>query len=224
MDGRLNVFSGKSNPALALDVCARLATTPGKALVSRFSDGEVRVEIQENVRGMDAFIIQSTCPPVNEHLMEILVIADALKRASARRINIVLPYFGYGRQDKKQGARASLGARMVADMLTTSGADRVVTFNFHAGQIQGFFDIPVDHLTGEDILLATAKTGLRGDEVVVAPDAGRVKVAERYAQHLGCELALVHKTRPRGTAPRSNSSSTSRFRSAWMMQWTARTQ
>jgi ribose-phosphate pyrophosphokinase len=159
--------------------------------VGRFSDGEVRVEIQESVRGMDVFVLQSTCPPVNENLMELLVIIDALKRASARRINAVTPYYGYGRQDEKEKPRVPIAAKMVADLIATAGADRLLAIDLHADQIEGFFEIPVDHISGTEILLEDVKKALRGDEVVVAPDAAGVGRAREFARRLRVGLAIL---------------------------------
>jgi len=159
--------------------------------VGRFSDGEVRVEIGENVRGKDAYVLQSTCPPVNENLMELLVIMDALKRASARRVTCVVPYYGYGRQDQKDKPRVALTAKMVADLLVVAGASRVITVDLHADQIQGFFNIPVDHLYGTEVLLSDLKVRLQGNEVIVAPDAGGVERARTFAERLGAFLAIL---------------------------------
>jgi ribose-phosphate pyrophosphokinase len=160
-------------------------------LVGRFSDGEVRVEIHENVRGMDVFVLQSTCPPVNENLMELLVMIDALKRASARRINAVTPYYGYGRQDEKEKPRVPITAKMVADLLTVAGANRLLPIDLHADQIEGFFKIPVDHIPGTEILLQDAEKDLRGDEVVMAPDAAGVGRAREFARGLKVDLVIV---------------------------------
>jgi ribose-phosphate pyrophosphokinase len=168
-----------------------LGVSPAQALVKRFSDGEVRVEIQENLRGMDVYVIQSTCPPVNENLVELLVIIDAVKRASARRINAVIPYYGYGRQDEKDKPRVPIAAKVVADLLTVAGANRIMSVNLHADQIQGFFNIPVDHLLGTDVFVEDLTGRLKGDEVVVAPDAGGVERARRFAKLLNVELAIV---------------------------------
>lgn len=159
--------------------------------MGRFSDGEVRVEIGENVRGADVYVLQSTCPPVNENLVELLVIMDALKRASARRINTVIPYYGYGRQDQKDKPRVSLSAKMVADLLVVAGASRVITIDLHADQIQGFFNIPVDHLFGTDVLLSDLKSSLQGNEVIVAPDSGGVERARTFASRLKADLAIM---------------------------------
>ncbi|HEX7540278.1 MAG TPA: ribose-phosphate diphosphokinase, partial [Syntrophales bacterium] len=150
---RMRIFSGNSNKKLAEDICTKLGIAVGKANVATFSDGETRVEINENVRGMDVFIIQSTCPPVNDHVMELLILIDAMKRASADRVTAVIPYYGYGRQDRKVAPRAPISAKLVADLITAAGANRVLSVDLHAGQIQGFFNIPVDNLFATPILL-----------------------------------------------------------------------
>jgi ribose-phosphate pyrophosphokinase len=191
MKDRLLMFSGNSNPQLVREVCKHCRVTPGKISVGRFSDGEVRVEIEESVRGKDVFVLQSTCPPVNENLMELLVIIDALKRASARRINAVAPYYGYGRQDEKEKPRVPIAAKMVADLIATAGADRLLAIDLHADQIEGFFQIPVDHISGTQILLEDVKKTLRGDEVVVAPDAAGVGRAREFARRLRVGLAIL---------------------------------
>jgi ribose-phosphate pyrophosphokinase len=191
MQGRIIILFGNSNLQLVQKVCSYLDVTPGQAIVKRFSDGEVRVEIQENLRGMDVYVIQSTCPPVNENLVELLVMIDAIKRASARRINAVIPYYGYGRQDEKDKPRVSIAAKVAADLLTVAGANRIITVNLHADQIQGFFNIPVDHLLGTEVLVEDLRNRLKGNEVVVAPDAGGVERARRFAKLLNVELAIV---------------------------------
>jgi len=191
MKDRLLMFSGNSNPQLVQEVCSYCRVIPGKMSVGRFSDGEVRVEIQESVRGKDVFVLQSTCPPVNENLMELLVIIDALKRASARRINAVTPYYAYGRQDEKEKPRVPIAAKMVADLIATAGADRLLAIDLHADQIEGFFEIPVDHISGTEILLEDVKKALRGDEVVVAPDAAGVGRAREFARKLRVGLAIL---------------------------------
>jgi len=191
MRGRIVLIAGNSNRPLALQVCSHLGIESCEALVGRFSDGEVRVEIGENVRGKDAYVLQSTCPPVNENLMELLVVMDALKRASARRVNCVVPYYGYGRQDQKDKPRVALTAKMVADLLVVAGASRVITVDLHADQIQGFFNIPVDHLYGTEVLLSDLKVRLQGNEVIVAPDAGGVERARTFAERLGAYLAIL---------------------------------
>jgi ribose-phosphate pyrophosphokinase len=202
MWSRLTLFAGNSNAALADKICSRLDIPLGKALITRFSDGEVRVELGENVRGKDTYVLQSTCPPVNENLMELLVIMDALKRASARRINAIIPYYGYGRQDQKEKPRVPLTARVVADLLSVAGADRVITIDLHADQIQGFFDIPVDHLFGTTVLSDAVKEEIRGDEIVVAPDSGGTERARVFASRLKLDLALMDYREENGTYPR----------------------
>ena len=176
---------------LSQGVCSYLGLPRGQALVGRFSDGEVRVEISQNVRGLDVYVVQSLCPPVNENLIELLVIIDALKRASARRINAVIPYYGYGRQDQKDKPRVSITAKVVADLLTVSGLDRLISIDLHANQIQGFFNVPVDHLYGTEVLLEDAKKTLRGKATVVAPDAGGVERARIFAKRLNVDLAIM---------------------------------
>ena len=202
MWSRLTLFTGNSNAALADKVCSRLGIRPGKALITRFSDGEVRVEIGENVRGKDTYVLQSTCPPVNENLMELLVIIDALKRASARRINAIIPYYGYGRQDQKEKPRVPLSAKVVADLLSVAGADRVITIDLHADQIQGFFDIPVDHLFGTIVLGDSLKGEIQGNEIVVAPDSGGAERARLFASRLKLDLALMDYREENGTYPK----------------------
>jgi ribose-phosphate pyrophosphokinase len=191
MSNRVLIFSGNSNPQLAREVCNYCRVAPGKMSVGRFSDGEVRVEIEDSVRGMDVFVLQSTSPPVNERLMELLVMIDALKRASARRINAVTPYYGYGRQDEKEKPRVPITAKMVADLVTVAGADRLMAIDLHADQIEGFFEIPVDHIPGTAVLLEDVKKALRGDEIVVAPDASGVGRARGFARRLGVDLAIM---------------------------------
>lgn len=185
------IFSGSSNPLLAQKVCEYLELLQGRVLVGSFSDGEVRVEIQENVRGRDVYVIQSTCPPVNDNLIELLVMVDALKRASAGRVNAVIPYYGYGRQDQKDKPRVPITARMVADLLMAAGTDRVIAIDFHVNQIQGFFKIPVDHLYGFEVLLEHARNRFGGNEIVVAPDAGGVERARLFAKRLRVGLAIM---------------------------------
>jgi ribose-phosphate pyrophosphokinase len=187
----LIIIAGNSNPMLSQGVCSYLGLPLGQALVGRFSDGEVRVEVNQNVRGLDVYVIQSLCPPVNENLIELLVIIDALKRASARRINAVIPYYGYGRQDQKDKPRVSIAAKVVADLLTVSGLDRLITIDFHASQTQGFFNVPVDHLYGTEVLLEDARKNLRGQDTVVAPDAGGVERARSFAKRLNVNLAIM---------------------------------
>ncbi len=191
----LRVMSGNSNPKLAGEICDYLGIAPCRARIDRFSDGETLVEVGESVRGTDAFVIQSLANPVNDHLMELLAIIDALKRASARRITAVMPYYGYARQDRKNKPRVPITARLVADLLTEVGTDRVLTMDLHAGQIQGFFNIPVDNLYASPILLPHIREKFRNDLVIVAPDAGGVPRARAYASRLSAGLALIDKRR-----------------------------
>jgi ribose-phosphate pyrophosphokinase len=193
----LRVFSGTANPELTDDIVRCLGIEPARAYVKRFSDGEVWLQIDESVRGKDVFVVQPTCPPVNENLMELLIILDALKRASPRRITAVLPYYGYARQDKKLGPREPITARLVADLITTAGAGRVLTIDLHVQQIQGFFDFPVDHLPAGPIIADhLLKLGLPLDQaVVVSPDVGRVSTAGAFADKLGTPLAIIVKRR-----------------------------
>jgi ribose-phosphate pyrophosphokinase len=191
----LKVFAGLSNPGLLKEVCDYLGVEQGDALVTTFSDGEIRIQINENVRGKDVFLFQSCCDPVNKHVMELLLMIDALKRSSAYRITAVIPYYGYGRQDRKDQPRVPISAKLVADLITTAGADRVLTMDLHAGQIQGFFKIPVDHLYAAPVLLDYV--GRRGgqDLVVVSPDAGGVERARAFAKRLQANLAIIDKRR-----------------------------
>jgi ribose-phosphate pyrophosphokinase len=194
---RLKVFTGNANPDLAKEICAFLCIPLGSAVIKRFSDGEVNVEIRDNVRGVDVFVIQPTCPPVNDHLMELLILMDGLKRASAKRVTAVLPYYGYARQDRKVLPRAPITAKLVADLLTVAGVSRVLTMDLHAGQIQGFFNIPVDHLYSAPVLLEHIKEkyGSDNDLVVVSPDAGGVERARAFAKRLAASLAIIDKRR-----------------------------
>ena len=189
------IFTGNSNPDLASKICAYLDRPLCGALVKRFSDGEIQIEIEENVRTKDVFIIQSTCDPVNDNLVELLLMVDALKRASARRITAVIPYYGYARQDKKVAPRVPISAKLVADLLTSAGATRVITMDLHAGQIQGFFDIPVDNLYAAPVLLEYIKRHFNSDLVIVSPDAGGVERARAFAKRLNAGLAIVDKRR-----------------------------
>jgi len=191
----LKVFAGNSNPALVKEVCGYLGTEQGNALVSMFSDSEIRVQINENVRGKDVFLFQSCCDPVNKHIMELLLMLDALKRSSAYRITAVIPYYGYGRQDRKDQPRVPISAKLVADLIATAGADRVLTMDLHAGQIQGFFNIPVDHLYAAPVLLEYVEKRGRQDLVVVSPDAGGVERARAFAKRLQANLAIIDKRR-----------------------------
>ncbi|MGB9629135.1 MAG: ribose-phosphate pyrophosphokinase, partial [Thermodesulfobacteriota bacterium] len=190
----LRIFTGNSNPELVRKICQTLQTSLGKSVVRFFSDGEINVEIHESVRGMDVFVIQSLCAPVNDNLMELLILIDALKRASADRITAVLPYYGYARQDRKVLPRAPISAKLVADLITTAGASRILAMDLHAGQIQGFFNIPVDHLFAAPVLLEYLKQ-LKDDIVIVSPDAGGVERARAYAKRIDASLAIIDKRR-----------------------------
>jgi len=189
------LFAGRANPELAKEIAAILGVELGKISLAPFPNGETRVQIEESIRGTDVYVIQPTCYPANDYLMELLLTMDAMKRASVRQITAVIPYFGYGRQDKKSTGREPISAKLIADLLTTAGAQRVVAVDLHVAQIQGFFDIPVDHLTALTTLGNHFKEKQIGNGVIVAPDAGRVKLAEKYANILGFPLALMHKRR-----------------------------
>ncbi|MBW1981079.1 MAG: ribose-phosphate pyrophosphokinase [Deltaproteobacteria bacterium] len=191
----LRIISGNSNPQLAQSICDQVGIGLCKARIDRFTDGEILVEVGESVRGTDAFVIQSISRPVNDHLMELLVIIDALKRASARRVTAVMPYYGYARQDRKSKPRVPITARLIADLVTQVGADRVLTMDLHAGQIQGFFNIPVDNLYASPILLPYIRQQFNDDLVMVSPDAGGVPRARAYARRLNASLALIDKRR-----------------------------
>jgi len=194
----MKLISGTANPDLAQKISEYLATPLVQTKITRFSDGEVFVEIKENVRGADVFIIQPTCPPVNENLVELLIMIDAARRASARRITAVIPYYGYARQDRKTAPRTPITAKLVANVIVVAGARRVLTMDLHAGQIQGFFDIPVDHLYAMPVFLEYLKDKFRGEEIViVSPDAGGVERAREYAKRLNATMAIVDKRRPR---------------------------
>lgn len=192
------LFTGNSNPQLAEEIAALLSVPLGKSVVARFSDGEINISLQETVRGLDCYIIQSTCNPVNDNLMELLIMIDAMKRASAGRINAVIPFYGYARQDRKAKARDPISAKLVANLLTAAGADRVLTMDLHATQIQGFFDVPVDHLLGRPILAQYYMDKGLKDIVIVSPDHGGVVRARYMAELLKCPIAIVDKRR---TAP-----------------------
>ena len=192
---RLRLITGNSNPNLAKSIASYLESPLTDAEVTKFSDGEIKVKINENIRGTDVFIIQSTHSPA-ENLLELLILIDAARRASAKRVTAVIPYFGYARQDRKDQPRVPITAKLVANLIATAGADRVLTIDLHAGQIQGFFDIPVDHLYGSPILIDHFKEEIQDDMVVVSPDVGSIKVARACAKRLNCSLALVDKRRP----------------------------
>ncbi|WP_322114237.1 ribose-phosphate pyrophosphokinase [Aquabacterium sp. A7-Y] len=192
------LFTGNANPSLSQEIANHLGIALGQASVGRFSDGEVTVEIQQNVRARDVFIVQPTCAPTNEHLMELCIMADALKRASARRITAVIPYFGYARQDRRpRSTRVPISAKVVANMLEVVGINRVLTMDLHADQIQGFFDIPVDNIYASPVLLSDLKSRNYDDLVVVSPDVGGVVRARALAKQLGCDLAIIDKRRPK---------------------------
>ncbi len=189
------IFAGNSNPDLSGRICEYLNMPMGGAKLSSFSDGEIQIEIHDNVRMKDVFIIQSTCHPVNKNLMELLLMIDAMKRASASRITAVIPYYGYARQDKKVAPRVPISAKLVADMITLAGATRIITLDLHAGQIQGFFNIPVDNLFAAPVLLEHMRYNFRDDIVMVSPDAGGVERARAFAKRLQADLAIVDKRR-----------------------------
>jgi ribose-phosphate pyrophosphokinase len=196
MGNALKIFTGRANPKLAEEICRYVKIPLGKAMVTQFADGECRVKIEENVRGTDCFIVQPTCPPVNDNLMELLTMIDAFCRASARRITAVIPYYGYGRQDKKDEPRVPITAKLAADIITAAGTDRVLTMDLHAGQIQGFFKIPVDNLYATPVLLDYfQRKGLK-KLVVISPDPGGVERARAFAKGMKASLALVDKRRP----------------------------
>ncbi len=195
LSSELAIVSGNANPALAKEICRNLKIALTDSTVTRFSEGEVRVKINENIRGKDVFVVQPTCPPVNEHLMELLIILDALRRASARRITAVIPYYGYARQDRKDQPRVPITAKLVANLITTAGADRVLTMDLHAGQIQGFFDIPLDHLYAVTIFEQYLRRKKLKSIVVVSPDVGGIKMARAYAKRFNAGLAIVDKRR-----------------------------
>jgi ribose-phosphate pyrophosphokinase len=194
----LMVFSGTANPKLAAQVAKSLGTQVGRATVTKFSDGEVMVELLENVRGKDAFVVQSTCAPTNDHLMELMIMVDALKRSSVARVTAVIPYYGYARQDRRpRSARVAISAKVVANMLQVAGVDRVLTMDLHADQIQGFFDIPVDNIYAAPILLGDVWKHGYQDLIVVSPDVGGVVRARALAKRLDADLAIIDKRRPR---------------------------
>ncbi len=197
MTERLKIFTGNANRALAEEICKKMRVPLGQAEVGHFSDGELRVKLLENVRGDDTFVVQPTSPPVNENVMELLIMIDALARASARRITAVVPYYGYGRQDRKAEPRVPISAKLVANLITAAGADRVLAMDLHASQIQGFFDIPVDHLYAMPVFLDHIRRKKLKNLVIVSPDAGGVERARAFAKRLDADLAIVDKRRPR---------------------------
>lgn len=192
----LKIFTGNSNRSLAEAITRYMGIPLGAAMVASFSDGEIQVEFKENVRGMDVFVLQSTCQPVNDNILELLIMIDALKRASASRVTAVLPYYGYARQDRKVASRAPITAKLIADIITAAGADRVLTIDLHAGQIQGFFDIPVDHLYAAPIMAEALRADHESNHLtIVSPDAGGVERARAFAKRLGSSLAIIDKRR-----------------------------
>ena len=193
--GPLKIFTGRAHPSLSQEISARLNVPLGHASLYSFSDGENYVQIDENVRGADVFVIQPTCPPVNDNLMELLIMLDAFKRSSARRVTAVLPYYGYARQDRKDKPRVPITSKLVADLITAAGADRVLTLDLHASQIQGFFNIPVDHLFAAPVIVNHLKKVELPDLTIVSPDAGGVERARAYAKRLGASLAIIDKRR-----------------------------
>jgi len=192
---QMKIFTGNANPALAARICASLGCTIGSASVEPFSDGEIRLQILENVRGADVFVVQPTCTPVDRHLMELLLMIDAQTRASAERITAVLPYYGYARQDRKDKPRMPISARLIANLIQTAGADRVLTLDLHAAQIQGFFDVPVDHLFAAPVMIDYFDSIGRRDMTMVSPDAGGVERARAFAKHMNAPLAIIDKRR-----------------------------
>lgn len=199
LNENIKIFSGTSNPKLTRDICDSLEVTLGGARLITFPDGEKFVKLEDDVRGKDCFVIQSTCRPVDENIMELLIFLDSLKRASARRITVVVPYFGYARQDRKDEGRVPITAKLVANLLTVAGASRVLAIDLHARQLEGFFDIPVDHLMAEPVLTSYLKSKKIENPLIVSPDVGNVKTASRYVEHLNGELAIIHKKRLSGS-------------------------
>jgi len=195
LEPEMKLFGGTSNSTLTIEVCDYLGIEPGKITAKTFSDGEIQVEIGENIRNRDVFILQSTCPPVNDNLVQLLIIMDALKRAAAKRITAVIPYYGYGRQDRKVKPRVPISAKLVADLITVAGANRVVSMDLHAGQIQGYFNIPVDNIFAAPILLKYIHRHFQDDLVIVSPDAGGVERARAFAKRLDASLAIIDKRR-----------------------------
>jgi ribose-phosphate pyrophosphokinase len=199
LNDHIKVFSGCSNEPLAKAVCDYLEVPLGGAKIEKFPDGEKIIRVEDDVRGRDCFVLQSTCSPVDENLVELLIYLDCLKRASAKRVTAVIPYFGYARQDRKDEGRVPITAKLVANVITAAGADRILAIDLHAPQLQGFFDIPVDHLTGELVLSKYFRDKKIENLTVVSPDVGNIKIASRYASHLGGDLAIVHKRRLSGS-------------------------
>src|SRR5690349_15940002 len=196
MHNHFKVFSGTANPALAQEICESLGCPIGSVMIRTFADGETHLQIQENVRGADVFVVQPTCTPVDKHIMELLLMMDALKRASAERITAVLPYYGYARQDRKDRPRMPISAKLVASLLERAGASRILALDLHAAQIQGFFDIPVDHLFSAPVMIDYFRERYRQEDLtVVSPDAGGVERARSFAKRLNCPLAIIDKRR-----------------------------
>ena len=196
MPDNIRVFGGSANPDLVREICEYLGTEPGQLRVHRFSDGETLVQVEENVRGGDVFLVQPTCSPVNDNLMELLIMIDAFKRASARRITSVIPYYGYGRQDRKDRPRVPITAKLVADLLGRAGTHRLMTMDLHASQIQGFFDVPHDHLYASRVSIEYLKQQYFDDLMIISPDAGGVERARAYAKRLKADLGIIDKRRP----------------------------
>ncbi len=197
MQEKIKVFSGNANKPLAIEICSTLGVTLGRSEVKSFSDGEINVDIQESVRGVEVYVVQSVSTPCNDHLMELLIMLDAFKRASAYSVTAVIPYYGYARQDRKVAPRTPISAKLVADLITVAGATRVVCVDLHAGQIQGFFNIPVDHLYATPVLLQHIQGNFKDELVIVSPDAGGVERARAFAKRLGAGLAIIDKRRPK---------------------------
>ena len=195
----MKIFAGNSNRPLADSICTKIGIEPGKIMLKAFPDGETFAKIEENVRGEDVFVVQSSCPPTNHHLMELFIIIDALKRASADRITAVMPFYGYARQDRKDQPRVPISAKLVANLLVAAGANRILTMDLHAQQIQGFFDIPVDHLYASPVIFDYLKYSKHNDLVVVSPDVGGLKMAHAYSEMLNADLAIVAKRRTSAT-------------------------
>src|ERR1017187_10540087 len=196
---KLSVLGGNANPAMTAEICQRLGIKQTEVFVGRFSEGEIRVHIKENIRGQDVFIVQPTCPPVNENLMELLIMIDAVRRASADRITAVIPYYGYARQDRKDQPRVPITAKLVANLIVAAGVNRVLTMDLHASQLQGFFDIPVDHLYAAPVMYRYFSAMKLKDLVVVSPDVGGVKMVHAYANLFQAPLAIVDKKRKSAT-------------------------
>jgi ribose-phosphate pyrophosphokinase len=196
MDGRLQLFAGNAHPSLAQSLSTELGIPLGRAIVDQWKNGETRVKLDENVRGSDVFILQPTCDPVNHHIMELLLIIDALQRASAARITAVIPYYGYAKQEKKTSGREPISAKLVANLMTVAGTDRILAVDLHAAAIEGFFDIPVDHLRATPLLAQAFRDRIRDDVVVVSPDAGGVARAEDFRRRVGGSLAIISKQHP----------------------------